>query len=84
MLKAKLRAGTVKGAHDAWKCLCQERIDEMQQLEEKSNQLFIEAYGLQDEIFPEVPREQITLYRPNREEDTRRLLSYAIGCMMGR
>ena len=37
-----------------------------------------------DALSPEVPEDQITLYRPNREEDIRRLISYAIGCMMGR
>ena len=54
------------------------------QLEEENNRLFIEAYGLQDELSPEVPDDQITLYRPDREEDIKRLLSYALGCMMGR
>ena len=39
---------------------------------------------LQDELSPEVPDDQITLYRPDREEDIKRLISYAIGCMMGR
>ena len=56
----------------------------MKQLEEENNRLFIDAYGLQDELSPAVPDDQITLYRPNREEDIKRLLSYAIGCMMGR
>ena len=56
----------------------------VKRLEEENNRLFIEAYGLQDELSPEVPDDQITLYRPDREEDIKRLLSYAIGCMMGR
>ena len=60
------------------------RFQRMKQLEEENNRLFIDAYSLQDELSPEVPDEQITLYRPNREEDIKRLLSYAIGCMMGR
>ena len=60
------------------------RFQRMKQLEEENNRLFIDAYGLQDELSPEVPDDQITLYRPNREEDIKRLLSYAIGCMMGR
>ena len=42
------------------------------------------AYGLQDELSPKVPDEQITLYRPDRAEDVKRLLSYIIGCAMGR
>jgi type II restriction/modification system DNA methylase subunit YeeA len=53
-------------------------------LEEENNRLFIEAFGLRDELTPEIPEDQITLYRPNREEDIKRLVSYAIGCMMGR
>ena len=53
-------------------------------LEEENNRLFINAYGLKDELSPEVPDDQITLYRPNQEEDIKRLLSYAVGCMMGR
>ena len=56
----------------------------MVRLEEQNNRLFIEAYGLQDELFPEVPDDQITLYRSNREEEVKRLISYAIGCTMGR
>ena len=60
------------------------RITEMQRLEEENNRLFIEAYGLQDELSPEVPEEQITLARADREKDCQRLISYAIGCMMGR
>jgi type II restriction/modification system DNA methylase subunit YeeA len=61
-----------------------ERLERMKELEEKNNRLFIEAYGLQDELSPEVPDDQITLYRPERLEDIKRLISYAIGCVMGR
>jgi type II restriction/modification system DNA methylase subunit YeeA len=46
--------------------------------------LFIAAYGLQSELSPEVPEDQITLARADREKDCQRLISYAIGCMMGR
>ncbi len=56
----------------------------MQRLEQENNRLFIEAYGLQDELSPEVPEAQITLTRADQEKDSQRLISYAIGCMMGR
>jgi type II restriction/modification system DNA methylase subunit YeeA len=59
-------------------------VAEMKRLEEENNRLFIDAYGLQDELTPEVPDEQITLTRANREKDSQRLISYSIGCMMGR
>lgn len=35
--------------------------DEMQKLEEENNRIFIEAYGLQDELTPDVPLKEITL-----------------------
>jgi hypothetical protein len=60
------------------------RFRRMKELEEENNRLFIEAYGLQDELSPDVPDDQITLYRPAREEDIKRLISYVIGCTMGR
>ena len=75
---------TLQLSQDAADAECVARFARMRQLEEDNNRFFIEAYGLRDELSPEVPDEQITLYRPNREEDIKRLLSYAIGCMMGR
>lgn len=62
----------------------QTRFSRLREVEELNNRIFIEAYGLQDELSPEVPDDQITLYRPNRTEDIKRLVSYAIGCMIGR
>lgn len=59
-------------------------ISRMRCIEEENNRIFINAYGLQDELSPEVPENQITLTRADREEDSQRLISYAIGCMMGR
>jgi type II restriction/modification system DNA methylase subunit YeeA len=73
----------------------------MQRLEEENNRIFIEAYGLQEELTPDVPLSEITLtcnphyrYGGNKTEvelesqlqtDTiKELISYAIGCMMGR
>ena len=53
-------------------------------IEIENNKLLIEAYGLQDELSPDVPDEQITLGLADREKDCQRLISYAIGCMMGR
>lgn len=76
-------------------------IDEMKRLEDENNRHFIDAYGLGDELTPDVPIEQITLtvntayrYGGNLSEDEQwsrfrqdtmaELISYAIGCMMGR
>ncbi len=67
-----------------WQMQNRAAIVEMQCLEEENNRLFIKAYGLQDELSPDVPEAQITLARADREKDCQRLISYAIGCMMGR
>ncbi len=74
---------------------------EMQRLEEENNRIFIEVYGLQDELTPNVPLTEITLtcnpyyrYSGDKSEEElesllrtdtfKELISYAIGCMMGR
>ncbi|MEN9898795.1 MAG: hypothetical protein RLZZ66_2444 [Pseudomonadota bacterium] len=75
---------TLKAAFEQWQTQNRAAFDEMKRLEEENNRLFIEAYGLQDELTPDVPEEQITLVRADLEKDSARLISYAIGCMMGR
>ena len=75
---------SISKAWDSWMQRSDERIAGMKLLEEENNRLFIAGYGLQDEITPEVPESQITLSRADREKDSQRLISYAIGCMMGR
>ena len=94
-------APTLESSYTAWTTQNRDAITEMKLLEEENNRLFIDAYGLQDEITPGVPIEQITLtvnpaYRyggklKEEEQWTRfcqdtmaELVSYAIGCMMGR
>jgi hypothetical protein len=67
-----------------WEEKCKHQLYEMKALEERNNSIFINAYGLQSELTPEVPESQITLARADRERDCQRLISYAIGCMMGR
>lgn len=71
-------------AWSKWKGLCDDRIVRMRRLEEENNKLLISAYCLNNELNPDVPEEQVTLARANREKDCQRLISYAIGCMMGR
>ena len=92
---------TTESSYTAWITQNRETIAEMKRLEEENNRLFIDAYGLQDEITPDVPIEQITLtvnpaYRYGgklteeeqwtrfRKDTTAELVSYAIGCIMGR
>ncbi|VVP01508.1 hypothetical protein PS838_02847 [Pseudomonas fluorescens] len=92
---------TLESSYTAWITQNRDTIAEMKRLEEENNRIFIDAYGLADELTPYVPIEQITLtvnpaYRYGgkmteeelwtrfREDSMQELVSYAIGCMMGR
>ena len=64
--------------------------------EEELNRQFIEIYGLQDELTPDVPLNEITILQQgeisivdgqlkfNADAVIKQFISYAIGCMMGR
>lgn len=84
LLRPGLKGATLEASWRNWEKYCLSAILRMQELETDNNRLFIEAYGLQDELSPEVPEDQITLARADRRKDPGAFLSYAIGCMMGR
>lgn len=71
-------------AFNIWQSKSETAFRELQQLEEENNRYWIEAYGLQDELTPEVPDNQITIRRADLNKDIRSLISYAVGCIMGR
>lgn len=71
-------------AWQCWSSISSKNVLEMMRLEEENNRYFNQTYSLQGELSPEVPESQITLARADREKDCQRLISYAIGCMMGR
>ncbi|GJI89011.1 BREX-1 system adenine-specific DNA-methyltransferase PglX [Duganella hordei] len=53
-------------------------------LETENNRYFIQAYGLDAVLSADVLPNEVTLAIADREKDSQRLISYAIGCMMGR
>jgi len=77
-------AATLTDAYATWQAQAEAAFRELQRLEEENNRYWIDAYGLQDELTPEVPDNQITIRRADLGRDARSLLSYAVGCMMGR
>ena len=80
----RTQQSNLEHAFNTWQQQNADAVAEMKRLEEENNKLFIEAYGLQDELTPDVHDAQITLTRADREKDSQRLVSYALGCMMGR
>jgi type II restriction/modification system DNA methylase subunit YeeA len=61
LLHSDCRAQTLKSSYANLRASWQSMTHEMQRLEEENNRIFIDAYGLQDELTPEVPLEEITL-----------------------
>ena len=67
-----------------WKGECEERFLQLKANEEELNRIFIDIYGLQDELTPEVEDKDVTVRRADLGRDIRSLISYAVGCMFGR
>jgi hypothetical protein len=75
---------TLAESWDHYATYCNAAIRRMQELETENNRLWIDAYGLQDELDSAVPEKEITLARADARKDMAAFLSYAVGCMMGR
>jgi hypothetical protein len=75
---------TVEKTWKARKGKIEASIGSASESETRINQLLIQLLGIEGHLSPSVSNGQITLTRPDREEEIGRLISYAIGCMMGR
>lgn len=84
LLRPGQKGVTLEEGWRIWEAQSTAAIRRMQELETENNRLFIAAYGLDDELQPEVPEDQITLARADQRKDVAAFLSYATGCMMGR
>lgn len=67
-----------------WEKLCDERFTRLKENEEKINKFFISAYGLENELTPEVNDEDVTVRRADLQREIKSLISYAVGCIFGR
>ena len=88
--------GSLKWRMEQYKLKLEKLFMELHDNEEELNRQFIDIYGLQDELTPDVPLEEITILQQgeisidnnnitwNDDVIIKQLISYAIGCMMGR
>ena len=78
--------GTAKAsiAFEIWTKECDERFNQLKANEEELNRIFIDIYGLQDELTPEVDDKDVTVRKADLQRDIKSLISYAVGCMFGR
>ena len=74
----------VSEKYAAWQAECEQRFQQLKQNEEELNRIFIDIYGLQGELTPEVEDKDVTVRRAELGREIRSLISYAVGCMFGR
>ena len=75
---------TIAEAFDQWQAECDDRFNQLKANEEELNRIFIDIYGLQDELTPEVEDKDVTVRKADLGRDIRSFISYAVGCMFGR
>ena len=75
---------TISEAFAQWQAECDDRFNQLKANEEELNRIFIDIYGLQDELTTEVEDKDVTVRKADLQRDIKSLLSYAVGCMFGR
>ena len=78
------KLGSLAWHYERWAEECQDRFKTLKANEEELNRIFIDIYGLQDELTPEVEDKDVTVRLADRERDVKSLISYLIGIVMGR
>ena len=74
----------ISTAFEMWSKECAEHFNQLKTNEEELNRIFIDIYGLQDELTPEVEDKDVTVRKADLQRDIKNLISYAVGCMFGR
>lgn len=75
---------TIKNAFENWKSISEGRFHKLKSSEEELNRIFIEIYGLQDELSPKLEDKEVSIRKAELQRDVRSFISYAVGCMFGR
>lgn len=75
---------SIKESYAIWEEECHQRFITLKANEEELNRIFIDIYGLQDELTPDVEDKDVTVRKADLQRDIKSLVSYAVGCMFGR
>lgn len=78
------KVSTIAESFEQWQAECDDRFNQLKSNEEELNRIFIDIYGLQDELTPEVEDKDVTVRKADLGRDIRSFISYAVGCMFGR
>ena len=91
----RIKAQDLEESYDLYQHYWKNKFFQLHRNEEELNHQFIEIYGLQEELTPDVPLEDITILKEetsiqngelvfNAKEVFAQFMSYAVGCMFGR
>ncbi len=80
----KNHTSTIKEAYNLWNKECNDRFYQLKANEEELNRIYINIYGLQDELTPEIEDKDVTIRKADLTRDIKSFISYAVGCMFGR
>lgn len=76
--------GRLATAFENWRDCAEKRFYQLKANEEELNRIFIDIYGLNDELTPEVEEKEVTVRKADLARDVKSLISYAVGCLFGR
>lgn len=79
-----LQNNTLEDIYNSLVCKRDEKFNELKSNEEKLNEIFIDIYGLNDELSNDALDKEIAIRKINKVEEVKSLISYAVGCMFGR
>jgi type II restriction/modification system DNA methylase subunit YeeA len=83
-LKHRNGADTIEEAYNNWAGFAENQFNKLKANEEELNRIFIDIYGLQDELTPDVDDNDVTVRKADPVRDVKSFISYAVGCMFGR
>lgn len=77
-------AASLRQAYNSWSDEALTRFNQLKSNEEELNRIFINLYGLQDELTPEEDDKEVSVRKADQVRDIKAFLSYFIGCVFGR
>ena len=80
----EFKSNNIENSFNLWSGFTEKQFNQLKSNEEELNKIFIDIYGLQDELTPEVEDKDITIRKADRDREIKSFISYAVGCMLGR
>ena len=84
LLTSSNKAASLEESYNNWAKEAEDRFNQLKSNEEELNKIFIDLYGLQDELSSEEEDKDVSVRKADQVRDIKTFLSYFIGCVFGR